>query len=222
MVLSLFLLYPTQTQRERSIHCFTALHTVWTKQMRQTLLLRFWRYWEQSNQGQPGLDVLNHWQQDISSQKHCIKTQHHAGFEGDRMKYKKQNEREWCSSKKSAWCVCVCEWMRASEALLIHTGLWSLAVWESRSLLSNFIFQYSLLSSWYSPNQAPRGIIHPIPPSMIHCHTRGWNLTTNSNRKLRCVFVLLCWEVEHRALETSQFKGWPSRENMLLKGSFGN
>lgn len=115
MVLSLFFtLSHTDTKREEYIHCFTALHTVWTKQMRQTLLLRFWRYWEQSNQGQPGLDVLNHWQQDISSQKHCIKTQHHAGFEGDRMKYKKQNEREWCSSKKSAWCVCVwvnaCEW----------------------------------------------------------------------------------------------------------------
>lgn len=144
MVLSLFLLYPTQTQRERSIHCFTALHTVWTKQMRQILLLRFWRYWEQSNQGQPGLDVLNHWQQDISSQKHCIKTQHHAGFEGDRMKYKKQNEREWCSSKKSAWCVCVSEcvrvkhywfiqasdpWLCESPALSSQTSYFSIHCW---------------------------------------------------------------------------------------------
>lgn len=189
--------------------------------MRQTLLLRIWRYWEQSNQGQPGLDVLNHRQQDISSQKHCITTQHHAGFEGDRMKYKRQNEREWCSSKKSAWCVCVhaCEWSITDSYRPLILGCVRV---KPRSLLSNFAFQYSLLSSWYSPNQAPRGIIHPIPPSMIHCHTRGWNLTTNSNRKLGCVFVLFCWQVEHRALETSQFKGWPSRENMLLKGSFGD
>lgn len=121
------------------------------------------------------------------SQKHCNSTDNNAGLGRNRMKYKRQNETEWCSSKKSARCVCV-------RALLIHTGLWSLVVSiKPCSLFSYFTFQNSLLGFWYSSNRAPKGINYPIPSSMIYCRNHGRNLTTKSNRKHGWFSVLVYW-----------------------------
>lgn len=95
-----------------------------------------------TNQAEPDRDVLDGWWEDIYRNNIAWE---HAGFGSDKMKHKRQNEREWCSSKRSAWWVCVCVehywFIQASDPRLCESK-------APLSLFSDFTFQNSLLGSW--------------------------------------------------------------------------